>query len=52
MIAAKLERLEEVVRGYGPTVTAFSGGVDSMTLASFAHRTSCHQCCADSKYCR
>lgn len=37
-IAADLRRLEEVLRGYGPTVTAFSGGVDSTLVAAVSAR--------------
>jgi uncharacterized protein len=33
-----LVRLESIVLGYGPTVTAFSGGVDSTLVAAVAHR--------------
>lgn len=33
-----LERLEAVIRGYGPTLTAFSGGVDSTLVAVVAAR--------------
>jgi uncharacterized protein len=36
--APVLERLERVVRGYGPTLTAFSGGVDSTLVAVVAAR--------------
>jgi pyridinium-3,5-biscarboxylic acid mononucleotide sulfurtransferase len=32
-------RLEAVLRGIGPVAVAVSGGVDSLTLATFAHRT-------------
>jgi uncharacterized protein len=32
------DRLADVLRGYGEMTIAVSGGVDSMTLASFAHR--------------
>jgi len=35
---AALRRLEEVLRGYGPTVTAFSGGVDSTLVAAVSAR--------------
>lgn len=33
-----LAELEEVIRGYGPTLTAFSGGVDSTLVAVVAAR--------------
>jgi uncharacterized protein len=33
-----LERLEAIVAGYGPTITAFSGGVDSTLVAVVAAR--------------
>jgi uncharacterized protein len=36
--AAALMRLEQIVRGYGPTLTAFSGGVDSTLVACVAAR--------------
>ena len=32
-------KLEEVLRGIGPVAVAVSGGVDSLTLATFANRT-------------
>ena len=37
-VAAGLARLEAVLRGYGPTLTAFSGGVDSTLVAVVAQR--------------
>lgn len=36
--AAMLARLEQVLRGYGPTLTAFSGGVDSTLVAVVSAR--------------
>jgi uncharacterized protein len=38
-LAAKTDRLARLLEGYGVATVAVSGGVDSMTLASFAHRT-------------
>lgn len=38
MSAAALESLGRVLDGIGPVAVAVSGGVDSMTLAVFAHR--------------
>lgn len=35
---AKPDRLAEILKGYGQATIAVSGGVDSMTLSSFAHR--------------
>jgi pyridinium-3,5-biscarboxylic acid mononucleotide sulfurtransferase len=37
-VARALARLEAVIRGYGPTITAFSGGVDSTLVATVAAR--------------
>lgn len=37
-IDPRLRRLEEVVRSYGPTITAFSGGVDSTLVAVVSAR--------------
>lgn len=37
-IAAPMERLEAVLASMGPVACAVSGGVDSLTLATFAHR--------------
>ena len=37
-VAQKLARLEQVLRGYGELAVAVSGGVDSLTLATVAHR--------------
>ncbi|HEX7955284.1 MAG TPA: hypothetical protein VF523_19655, partial [Burkholderiales bacterium] len=34
-----LAQLQAVLRGIGPLAVAVSGGVDSLTLASVAHRT-------------
>jgi uncharacterized protein len=38
-LAAKTDRLAAILREVGEATVAVSGGVDSMTLASFAHRT-------------
>jgi uncharacterized protein len=37
-LAGKLARLEDLIRGYGSLVVAFSGGVDSSFLCVVAHR--------------
>jgi pyridinium-3,5-biscarboxylic acid mononucleotide sulfurtransferase len=37
-IDAALARLEAVIHAYGPTITAFSGGVDSTLVAAVAQR--------------
>lgn len=37
-VALGLQRLEGVLRGYGPTLTAFSGGVDSTLVAAVSAR--------------
>ncbi|MEN8196406.1 MAG: adenine nucleotide alpha hydrolase, partial [Pseudomonadota bacterium] len=34
-----MDRLARLLKEYGEATVAVSGGVDSMTLASFAHRT-------------
>lgn len=38
MANAKLQRLEEMLHGYGSCLVAYSGGVDSVFLAHVAHR--------------
>lgn len=38
MMETKLKRLEEIIRGYGQMLVAFSGGVDSTFLLAFAHK--------------
>ena len=37
-VGPKVDELERVLRGIGPVAVAVSGGVDSLTLATFAHR--------------
>jgi len=39
LAAAMADRLADILRDIGTATVAVSGGVDSMTLASFAHRT-------------
>lgn len=39
LAAGMTDRLADILRGMGRVTVAISGGVDSMTLASFAHRT-------------
>ncbi len=37
-VAAKLERLRDIVRGYGSALVAYSGGVDSALVSLVAHQ--------------
>ena len=37
-IEQKLDRLEEILSGYGQMLVALSGGVDSIFLTAFAYR--------------
>jgi len=43
-LAAKTDRLARLLEELGEATVAVSGGVDSMTLASFAHRTLGREC--------
>ena len=38
-VGKKIGDLESILRGMGPVAVAVSGGVDSLTLATYAHRT-------------